>query len=229
MRADLPHGAEPFVFAIDNPARGNALDERQLARLCSTLQHHEGAFVLTSVGPKFCSGVDLDYARSDLHASAERLFDALEALASHSDPTVAVVAGDAWGAGWLLAAACDVVVATRSAVFCLPELALGIPPFAAQATVARFFSAAQAELAIAAGRAMSGAELGAVGAVVLADQSEALAMGVGLAAELARPAPMARRALKPHRRAVMLAQLREARRAAHDFLDSSKLQGDANA
>jgi enoyl-CoA hydratase/carnithine racemase len=50
------------------------------------------------------------------------------ALRSRSAPTVAVVRGEALGGGLGLVAACDVVLASSTARFALPELLFGLSP-----------------------------------------------------------------------------------------------------
>jgi enoyl-CoA hydratase/carnithine racemase len=81
----------------------------------------------------FCMGMDLEvvanwptgHSTRELHAGFAAL---LEALRHHPVTTVALVEGDAMGGGLALAAACDLVVALKSAHFALPELLWGLQP-----------------------------------------------------------------------------------------------------
>ena len=73
-------------------------------------------------------GLDLDADAADLSVSG---FSSLLArLAEGLVPSVALVAGSARGGGLGVAAACDVVVATDAARFCLSEMLFGLVPAA---------------------------------------------------------------------------------------------------
>jgi enoyl-CoA hydratase/carnithine racemase len=92
-----------------------ALGERPEARLVT----------LEGEGDVFCEGGALD----DAGEPAPRRFAALlAALGRDPRPVVALVDGPAMGAGVGLAAAADLVLATRRARFGLPETLLGLVP-----------------------------------------------------------------------------------------------------
>src|SRR4051812_47004195 len=90
--------------------------------------------VLTLEGTpgEFCRGMDitaLDRAEAGATARSIRAFaDALSLLAHARKPAVAVGRGAALGGGLGIAAACDVVLASRSATFALPEGLFGLAP-----------------------------------------------------------------------------------------------------
>lgn len=91
--------------------------------------------VLAGTAEDFCLGMDIA-SLSDSGGAVEQdvsrgvgvFADSLVLLATAVKPTVAMVAGRALGGGLGLAAACDVVVAAKSARFALPEGVFGLAP-----------------------------------------------------------------------------------------------------
>lgn len=90
------------------------------------------AMVLTGTGRGFIAGADIgEYEGADPDTFVEyqhksrAVFDALEALPI---PTIAAVNGYAFGGGFELALCCDIILASESARFSLPEVKLGIIP-----------------------------------------------------------------------------------------------------
>lgn len=92
------------------------------------------AIVVHGTGDSFCRGLDFE----DLaHVSAgqggpsehmERYCQCLKLLRFADKPTIAVVQAAAIGGGMGLVAACDVVIASESATFALPEALFGFAP-----------------------------------------------------------------------------------------------------
>ena len=106
--------ADPDVRAVVVAGRGGAFS--------AGLDLVEMGPVLLAADP-----VDSDAGRSgDVHALAKRLQEAFEVLAQAATPSVAAVWGACVGGGLDLAAACDVRVAARDAVFSLREIRVGI-------------------------------------------------------------------------------------------------------
>jgi enoyl-CoA hydratase len=88
--------------------------------------------LLTGAGPAFCAGDDVKELRSLDLATARRLshrqaemYLALERL---PQPVIALVNGDAFGAGCVAAYSADLRIATHGARFGMPEIRLGWPP-----------------------------------------------------------------------------------------------------
>ena len=128
-------GALAYV-RINRPEVHNALSLEVQADLRRALEivaddDAVGAVIFTGAGDRaFAAGADIarlgDYDRSTaLSSSLQRLFDDVESLGK---PTIAAVNGLALGGGCELAMACDIRVASESAVLGLPETALGIVP-----------------------------------------------------------------------------------------------------
>lgn len=90
------------------------------------------AIVITGSGRAFAAGVDVgDISDLDAEAGmrlvrvAVSFFRRLELL---KKPVIAAVNGYAFGGGFEMALACDIRVASDEAVFCMPEVRLGIIP-----------------------------------------------------------------------------------------------------
>ncbi|MCW1933576.1 enoyl-CoA hydratase/isomerase family protein [Pararhodobacter zhoushanensis] len=87
--------------------------------------------VLTGAGKMFSAGADLKQ-RPDLSIPGARwrrnriVREVSYAIADNAKPVIAAVNGPALGAGLGLVASCDVIVASESAVFGLPEVDVGL-------------------------------------------------------------------------------------------------------
>ena len=87
--------------------------------------------VLTGAGRAFTAGMDVHVLRDLDAASATALItglhDANEAVHRAPFPVIAAVNGAALGAGFELALACDLRIASAGAIFGLPEVRVGVP------------------------------------------------------------------------------------------------------
>ena len=97
---------------------GDALSRAASDRSCRLV-------VLTNKGPVFSAGADL---RPGSRPGRFRLFQILSALYEFEKPVVARIAGDCYGGGVGLAAACDLSVAARETTFGFTEVRLGVAP-----------------------------------------------------------------------------------------------------
>jgi enoyl-CoA hydratase/carnithine racemase len=124
------------IARIENPKKRNALGGGVLHDLDQVIQtiHKDRKLrfmVLTSKGDHFSAGMDI--GGSDPDAMQERLDlfgSVLTRLEGLPVPVLAAVRGMAFGGGFELALACDMIIASETALFSLPEPALGAcPPF----------------------------------------------------------------------------------------------------
>ncbi len=127
--------------------RRNALGSELVAALARELESAAedasiGAIVLEGSAPGFSAGSDLkELAEMDLPAICaheSRSATLARRIALFEKPVVAAVEGFAIGGGFMLAAACDVVVTAENVRWQLPEVALGwIPPWGLALLAAR--------------------------------------------------------------------------------------------
>lgn len=119
------------VLTINDPARRNALSHAMSVALAaavdSAIDAAARAIVLAAKPPVFCSGGSLDdLLKPEVPLSG--MYDGFLRLADAPVPTIAAVGGPAIGAGVNLPIACDVIVASTSAVFDPRFLDVGIHP-----------------------------------------------------------------------------------------------------
>lgn len=123
------------VVNLNLPHKRNALSTElclQLARSLRELQDDSSVRALVLYGGKhFCAGGDL----GDLNAPALSMRRSMLAgqriireLTGGRLPAVAAVQGNAYGAGFSMALACDFVVADEAAVFCAAFSRVGLQP-----------------------------------------------------------------------------------------------------
>ncbi|MCS6994068.1 MAG: enoyl-CoA hydratase-related protein [Anaerolineales bacterium] len=123
------------LVMLNRPQALNALNRTLLAELSQALTDFEadetvGAVVITGGERVFAAGADI---RDMAEASEEEmrrngfveLFDSLRRVRK---PVVAAVSGYALGGGCELALACDIILASETARFGLPEVTIGVIP-----------------------------------------------------------------------------------------------------
>lgn len=131
---------------LNNPNRLNAMTEetwQELAEIGRTIPDEVRVVVLRAEGRSFSAGLDRDVfvgkAKPDLATLLAGSDDQIQsAIAGFQDAftcwrkshaiTIAVVQGDAIGAGFQLALACDFRIAAHDARFSLRETSLGLVP-----------------------------------------------------------------------------------------------------
>jgi len=127
-----------LVLTLNRPEKLNALSTPLLDELDGALDDAEGdddvrVLVLTGAGAKaFVAGADIEeYSRLDqqgfdaYQARSRRLFTRIDAFPK---PVIGAINGYALGGGFEIALCCDVLVASATARFGLPEGLLGLCP-----------------------------------------------------------------------------------------------------
>jgi enoyl-CoA hydratase len=120
-----------MVLTLNRPRRRNAATAEMARRVGAALDRLERSAelrvaVITGAGGAFCSGMDLEgFARGEMPLLGDRGFLGLTQREGDK-PLIAAVEGPALAGGFETVLACDVVVASRSAVFGLPEVRLGL-------------------------------------------------------------------------------------------------------
>ena len=123
---------------LDRPEALNAMSTdmaRQLAEACEEVLEDDtltAVIMASSIAKAFCVGADLKeragFSDHDLRRQRPIIEDAFGAVRNLPIPTIAAVEGYALGGGCELALSCDLIVASETAVFGLPEVGLGLIP-----------------------------------------------------------------------------------------------------
>lgn len=126
------------LVTLSREARLNALTFemfRELRALCEEVAHDDGvrALVVTGAGRGFCAGLDLDEAATlsgmstvEMMAGQESWADAVVALHRLAKPVIAAVNGPAAGAGFSVALAADIRLASPIARFNAAFVRIGL-------------------------------------------------------------------------------------------------------
>jgi enoyl-CoA hydratase len=191
------------VLTIDAPAKLNAMGRTFWPELRDALAALEAdgetrVVIVTGAGEKaFSAGGDIASFAELTDVAAKRAFqeDCMRTFAAVEEsplPIIAAVRGYAMGGGCELALACDIVIAADTAVFAMPEAAVGLVPgfgvLRAPAVIGRHWT----KLMIFAGERVDAAtarEIGLVQKVVPA--AELMAAARKLAERVAAAAPLA--------------------------------------
>jgi len=126
------------IVTLNRPEKKNTLDlamRAELARTLSELQKDDSvrALILTGAGGAFCAGGDLSTMGGNATAEmgmkrAKSVHGWLHSLIEFDRPVIAAVDGPAFGVGFSLALAADLVLVTPRARFCLSFLRVGLIP-----------------------------------------------------------------------------------------------------
>jgi enoyl-CoA hydratase len=162
------------LMTLNDPARRNILTvplcEEILEKLAEAEADEEvNALIVTGNGPAFCAGADfsdLKAAANGDDAAVQMVYRSFMAVANSMLPTIAAVNGPAVGAGFNLALACDIRVASRDAKFDSRFLKIGLHPGGGHSwLLLRAVGWAQASRLLLTGRAVDGEAAMAIGLV----------------------------------------------------------------
>jgi cyclohexa-1,5-dienecarbonyl-CoA hydratase len=150
---------------------------QELATAIESLEYQKDVKLVTlfGSGKYFSAGFELgDHLGDRAYMMLEGFRRILEALAKVDKPTLAVVAGPALGAGCILAAACDMVLAAQSAKLGHPEIRGGVFNPLAAALLPRLVGRKRAFEILFTGASLSAADAERLGLVTRVAPDERL-------------------------------------------------------
>ncbi|OZC68413.1 enoyl-CoA hydratase [Rhodococcus sp. 06-462-5] len=184
------------VVTLNREKQRNAIDSEMIGELhevCALVEQDPRIVILTGAGEHFAGGADINQLRARTRDDALRginrnLFDRIAALPL---PTIAAVRGYALGGGAELSYACDIRIASPTAVFGNPEPGLGIMAAAgASYRLPTLVGVSVAKQVLLGGRTLD-AEVALRSGLVQDVVDEPLAAAHSLADRIAKQAPLA--------------------------------------
>ncbi|MBO1017083.1 enoyl-CoA hydratase/isomerase family protein [Achromobacter sp. SD115] len=174
------------TLILNRAAKANALNVEMLAVLRRAVESAQqdgiGLIVLRSASPYlFCAGGDIEeFVRSPalLEAQGQGLRELMAAMARCPVPILALARGKAAGAGVILLAMTDIVIAAADLTLACPEIAFNMYPVMVQAALETKISAARARQLCLSGQLLEAAparELGLVTDVLPVEDFERFA------------------------------------------------------
>ena len=166
---------------LNRPQALNALNEALIGELNEALSAFEtdpaiGCTVITGSEKAFAAGADVKEMAEKTYVESYlgKFLDGWTRISETRKPVIAAVSGFCLGGGLELAMMCDLIIASETAKFALPEITLGIMPGAGGTQrLPRFIGKAKAMDLILTGRMMDAAEAersGLVARVVAPDK-----------------------------------------------------------
>ncbi len=191
------------LLTLSNPGARNALSPAIYAAGIEAINHADSshevrAVVITGEGEVFCAGGNLQrllhnrtLPESVQAESIDGLHGWIEAIRACRKPVIAAVEGAAAGAGFSLALACDMIVASQDAIFVMAYSTVGLSPDGGGSwQLARQLPRQLATELLLTGDRISAERLHALGLVnQLTDNGQALSAALQLAEKLATRAP----------------------------------------
>ena len=166
------------LISLNRPERLNAWSKDLGAALVKRLQEAEAdddvrGVVLTGNGRAFSAGADLKNPAThavespEQHLAQLRGNPAFDTIETYRKPIIAAVNGYAVGIGCLVPLCCDFILASTKAMFCLPQVSLGIlPAYGGTLRLARFVGRGNALNIALTGRKVGAEEAQRMGMVV---------------------------------------------------------------
>ncbi|WP_144097938.1 enoyl-CoA hydratase/isomerase family protein [Croceicoccus sediminis] len=187
------------ILTLQRPEVRNAISAQMAEAIESVVNHCENdpeirACIITGSGPVFCAGADLKEVAQGRGADLVRPESGFAGFvyARKNKPWIAAVQGPAHGGGTEIALSCDMIVASRTANFALPEVKRGIIAGASGAfRIARFLPPALAIEMVATGRPIDAAKAHAFGMInAIAEPDDVLETAMALALDIAACSPL---------------------------------------
>ena len=201
--SNVGEAAQIKLLTLSNPTLRNALSPAMYAAGIETLNHANAsrevrAVIITGEGETFCAGGNLQrlqYNRTQPRQvqadSIDGLHAWIEAIQACRKPVIAAVEGAAAGAGFSLALACDMIVASREAIFVMAYSTVGLSPDGGGSwQLARLLPRQLATELLLTGDRITSERLHALGVInQLTDKGQALNAALQVAEKLAERAP----------------------------------------
>ena len=192
-----------LIVLLDRPEKSNALDLETCAALSQTFDVFEAdtslrVAILGSQGRHFCAGMDLRMVQPGTRVALPATGFGGITNRWLPKPIIAAVQGAAFGGGFEIVLACDLVVADPTARFCLPEPRVGQAALAGglQRLPQRVGAGLANDLALSC-RELHLEEALSCGLVNRsAPVNQSLATAINLASELSKGAPLSLSATK---------------------------------
>ena len=142
-------------IALDRPGKANALTAAMMRHLQETIAdaRADEVVVLQSTSPRlFCAGADIrEFVGGALPQQEVALLALIDTMAHSRSPIIAIASGRASGAGAILLALADVVIAADNLRVACPEFVFGMYPIIVEAVLqSRLPSAIATQLCIGA-------------------------------------------------------------------------------
>ncbi|WP_373086056.1 enoyl-CoA hydratase [Sneathiella sp.] len=171
-------------ITIHNESKLNTLNSRVIRELTDAFSDLDknkeiGVVILTGAGDKaFIGGADISEMATLDPTSARHFITNMHHLCHKARylqvPVIARVNGYALGAGMELAASCDMIVASKSANFGMPEVRVGIPSVIDAALLPRILGVGLARDLVLTGRILTATEARDAGLVQRLTETEKL-------------------------------------------------------
>jgi enoyl-CoA hydratase/carnithine racemase len=214
-----------LLLTLNRPQKANALTLEMMHALAATLREARAdpavrGVLITGAGERvFSGGVDVRQTSTlppevFRQARSTSFFAVLIELVEFEKPVVAAVNGAASGGGFMIAALADMIVASDTASFVLPEIDLGSPALAGLAILEPLVGGALAYELVQSGRAILAAEGEQRGLIrALVPREQVAARAEQMLRDLTTKKPRAFAAGKAWMRKPMRAALEEAEQA----------------
>jgi len=167
-----------LYIRLNRPEKRNAITPQMLDEFerCLTevaTKDSIGAVVISGEGKVFCAGIDLfelgriaGVSSQDFRRSLRKLQKAFSEIEYLEKAVIAAIHGCAIGAGFEMALACDLRIASQEAVFTIPEVNVGIiPDLGGNQRLPRIVGMARAKELILTGKTISALDAERIGLV----------------------------------------------------------------
>ncbi len=222
------------IITLNRPKALNALNAQMIDEMNSALDAFDAdaairCIILTGNEKAFAAGADIREMKdfSKVEALQKDFLRSWDHFGLIKKPIIAAVSGYCLGGGFEFALASDVIIASDTAKFALPEITLGIfPGGGGTQRLARVVGKAKAMEMILTGRMIDAAEaerLGIVASVVAVDELQAHALATATKiAEFSNPAVIAaKRSILEAFEAPLAVGLKHERAAFYGCFDTS--------